>query len=198
MRIAVVLAVVVCLPIVAGAQPRNDEEALAYTRALQRGHDGAKRADWQTATDGYGEAASIRPRSGEPVLFQAMMMRARGDLPGALTRFREAARLAESSGAGEDATRAKALLGIAMVLESQRQFPDARTAFQAYVSFAESHASVTAFPAVGRTRVQAIDRVDELDQAYREVRERIAARERENRRSGGGGAGGGGGGGGGN
>jgi tetratricopeptide (TPR) repeat protein len=186
----VVVALVV--PAVAAAQPRNDEEALAYTRAVQRGHDGAKRADWQTATDGYGEAASIRPRSGEPVLFQAMMLRARGDLPGALARFREAARLTEATGQAEDGARAKALLGIAMVLESQRQFPDARTAFQAYVSFAESHGSVTTYPAVGRARVQAIDRVDELDQAYREVRERIAARERENSRGGRGGGGGGG------
>lgn len=180
---ALVFAALV-LPAVATAQPRNDEEALAYTRAVQRGHDGAKRADWQTASDGYGEAASIRPRSGEPVLFQAMLLRARGDLPGALGRFREAARLAEATGQAEDGARAKALLGIAMVLEAQRQFADARTAFQAYVSFAESHGSVTTFPAVGRARVQAIDRVDELDQAYREVRERIAARERENARGG--------------
>lgn len=187
MRILVVALVLAAasLPNIARAQPRNDEEALAYTRALQRGHDGAHRADWQSATDGYGEAASLRPRSGEPVLFQAMMLRARGDLPGSLVRFREALRLSEAAGASEDATRAKALLGVAMVLEAQRQMADARTAFQAYVSFAESHASVTAFPAVGRARVEMIDRVDELDQAYREVRERIAARERENRRGGG-------------
>jgi hypothetical protein len=191
MRTLIVLAIALYAS-VASAQPRNDEEALAYTRALQRGHDAAKRADWQAANDGYAEAASIRPRSGEPVLFQAMMQRARADLPGALAKFRESARLAESTGQAEDGTRAKALLGIAMVLETQRQLAEARTAFQAYVSFAESHGSVTTFPATGRNRVQAIDRVDELDQAYREVRERIAARERENARGGRGGGGGGG------
>lgn len=189
MRIVALVSLALCLPAVAAAQPRNDEEALAYTRALRRGHDGVKRADWQTATDGYGEAASIRPRSGEPVLFQAMLLRARGDLPAALAKFREALRLSEGGGPSEEVTRAKALLGIAMVLETQRQLPDARTAFQAYVTFAEAHGGITTYPAVGRARVQMIDRVDELDQAYREVRERIAARERENRRGGGGGGG---------
>ena len=173
-----------CSPALSHAQPRRDEEAIQYNRAIQRGHDGAKRADWQAAADGYGEAASIRPRSGEPVLYQAMLARARGDLPAALTKFRDAARLAQATGADEDGTQAKALLGIAMVLEAQRQLADARAAFQLYVTFAESHGSTPAFAAVGRARVQTLDRVDELDQAYREVRERIASRERENRHSG--------------
>jgi len=185
MRILALVLTVSGWPVVSFAQPRRDEEAIAFTAAIQRGHDGAKRADWQAAADGYGEAASIRPRSGAPVLYQAMLARSRGDLPGALTKFRDSVRLATATGAEEDSIHAKALLGIAMVLEAQRQLAEARTAFQEYVTFAEAHGGVLTFPATGQARVQAIDRVDELDQAYREVRERIAARERENRRGGG-------------
>ena len=185
MRILALLLALSCWPVVSLAQPRRDEEAIAFNAAVQRGHDGAKRADWQAAADGYGEAASIRPRSGAPILYQAMVARSRGDLPGALAKFRQAVGLAEATGADEDGIRAKALLGIAMVLEAQRQLADARTAFQVYVTFAEAHGGSPTFPASGRSRIQTIDRVDELDQAYREVRERIAARERENRRGGG-------------
>jgi tetratricopeptide (TPR) repeat protein len=180
-----VALVLLCWSAPALAQPRRDEAAIQYTRAIQRGHDGAKRADWQAAADGYGEAATLRPNSGEPVLYQAMLARARGDLPGALEKFRESARIAQAAGEAEAGIRAKALFGIATVLEAQRQFSDARAAFQEYVTFSESHGSAPTYPAVGRSRIQMIDRVDELDQAYREVRERIAARERENRRGGG-------------
>jgi len=190
MRFLAVLAALSGMTTLAHAQQNRREETTAYTRAVKRGHDGVRQNDWQAATDGYGEAASLRPRSGEPVLFQAMMLRARGDLAGALARFREASRVSQAG--QEDATRAKALMGVAMVLEAQRQMPQARTAYQEYVSFAESHTSIPTFVAVARARIQMIDRVDELEQTYRQVRERIAERERENRRGGGGGGGGGG------
>ena len=48
------------------------------------------------------------------------------------------------------------------------------------MSFADSHATITSYPASGRARVQAIDRVGELGRAYEDVRRRIADRERQN------------------
>ena len=81
MRSILVVAVLTALGGVAHAQQNRSEQG--YTQAVQRGHEGVRREDWQAATDGYGEAASLRPRSGEPVLFQAMMLRVRGDLAGA-------------------------------------------------------------------------------------------------------------------
>ncbi|MBI2897631.1 MAG: hypothetical protein HYY06_28995 [Deltaproteobacteria bacterium] len=163
------------------AQPRSDQEALSFIQAMQRGHRAASGGDWQGATDAYNEAASIRRQSGEPQLFLGYASRARGQLGPALDRFREAARLAGLAGQEEDAVRAKALFGVAMVLEAQAQLPQARTAWQEYISFAESHSSLPTYVASGRSRVEKIDRVDELNQAYVQVRERIAARERENR-----------------
>lgn len=182
MRIALiaVLASLPLLPSWAAAQPRSDEDAIAFAQALGRGHRAASGGDWQGATEAYNQAASMRAQSGEPQLFLGYVARARGQLGPALDKFRDAARLAAAA-QGEDAVRAKALFGIAMVLEAQAQLPAARTAWQEYISFAESHASLATYVASGRSRIEKIDRVDELARAYEEVRQRIAARERENR-----------------
>src|SRR5687768_2372374 len=107
-RSVLVVAVLTGLCGAAQAQEERGAQAQGYTQAVQRGHEGVRRQDWQAATDGYGEAAALRPRSAEPILFQAMMLRVRGDLAGALARFREAVRISQA--AREDATRAKALL----------------------------------------------------------------------------------------
>jgi tetratricopeptide (TPR) repeat protein len=165
----------------ASAQPRRDQSAIAYNQAMQRGHHAASGGDWQAASDAYHEAASLRGQSGEAPLFLGYVARARGQLGAALDRVREAIRLAGLAGSSEDAVRAKALFAVAMVLESQRQVPEARSAWQEYTSFAESHSSLSTYVPSARSRIQMIDRVTELDQTFAAVRERIAARERENR-----------------
>jgi hypothetical protein len=57
----------------------------------------------------------------------------------------------------------------------------ARAAWEEYVRFAEASPTI-ADAQLGRARIQAIDIVNEQEQAYVNVRQRIADREEERRR----------------
>ena len=115
--------------------------------------------------------------------YLAAANRLAGNLEDALSGFRRAAEL----GGEHPRWKGRALQGVAETLERMEgRLEEARTAWQEYVRFADSNATVT-FPQMGRARVSAIDQVLEQENAYQRVRERIAERERENARESGGG-----------
>ena len=63
----------------------------------------------------------------------------------------------------------------AAILERQKKWEDAKTAWQAYTEHAAKSGDAGAFPQTGAERVRAIQKVLELEKAYAPVRERIAA-----------------------
>ncbi len=148
-----------------------------FQAAMNDGHRAMVARDFGAANAAYQRAASLQADSAEPHLFMGFARRAQGQTAEAIEAFRTAARMAQ---AGDETTRAKALFNIAAALEATQNLDGARAAWQEYVSFADSHATITSYPASGRARVQAIDRVAELGRAYEDVRRRIADRERQN------------------
>lgn len=158
----------------AAAQPASRRGVPPFTRAILDGIEAHRRRDWDGAMNHYRQAATLEPRSPEPALYMGFTAAARGEAATALGSFREAARVATAADNHRD--RARALMAIATLHESQARWDDAVTAWQEYVTFADAHADVT-YGAVGRARVDAIRRRSSMDQSYEAVRHRIAERQ---------------------
>lgn len=175
LRSAVVLVLVLAAPSLALAQESPPE----YTAALGRGLTAIGAGDRAGAITAFREAVQLDPARPDAVCHLASAQRANGDLPAALEGFQACTRVARAS-PSRDAQRwvGRGLHGIASTLErmgTERQ-PEARTAWQEYVRFADG-ATQVASPAIGRARITVIDQVVELERVTVEVRQRIAARQ---------------------
>jgi tetratricopeptide (TPR) repeat protein len=79
-------------------------------------------------------------------------------------------------GDSKDATiRSHVLFVRAMILERQKKWDEAKSAWQGYTEHAAKYADAGTFPQSGAERVRAITKLTELEKAYVAVRERIAA-----------------------
>src|SRR5687767_5647103 len=166
MRRALVVVLVLCTPAFAAAQPRRpaaaaqpaaDRPAPSASPYVQKVANGVR---LMVARDFDGAIASLREgvalESGNPLAhyFIGEAQRMKGELAEAIESFRTAARLAGP--ANEPRWQARALQGVADTLERiPDRIAEARTAWQEYVRFADSHRDVS-FPELGRQRIQAI------------------------------------------
>ena len=165
------------------AQSAGGEETVArpgadaYTQRTQAGIALLTGGDTHGAMGAFREAIEMDGARPMAAYYLAAAQRMSGNLDEALAGFRRAAELAQSADAAR--WQARALQGVADTLERMEgRIADARTAWEAYIAFADSHQTV-AFPQMGRAHLAAIDRMLEQEGAYGDVRERIAARERE-------------------
>lgn len=160
----------------ASETPGADE----YTQRVQTGIAALVAGDTGGARSAFTDAIGMDGNRPMAPYYLAAANRMSGNLEDALSGFRRAAELA-----GEHPRwKGRALQGVAETLERiGGRLEDVRTAWQEYVSFADANVAVT-FPQMGRARVSAVNLVIEQENAYVAVRERIAARERENAQSG--------------
>ncbi|MGE0787219.1 MAG: hypothetical protein AB7S26_16225 [Sandaracinaceae bacterium] len=157
--------------------PPASQPADEYTRLIAEGVRLMASGDSDGGIDQIHRAVSLDGARPEGPYYLAVANRVAGSLEDALSGFRRAAELAQR--ANEPRWQARSLQGVAMTLERMEgRLEEARTAWQAYVTFADAHTTVS-FPAIGRGRIQAIDVMTEQENAYVAVRERIAERERE-------------------
>lgn len=183
--IGAALAALALCPSITSAQAATPPAAAApsasaqYGVALGRGMSAMAAGDRAGAASAVREAVQLNPSRADAVCLLAEVQRAGGELPAALEGFTACARVAQAS--SDARWTARGLHGVASTLElMDGRLEDARTAWQAYVRFADS-ATSHATPQVGRARIQAIDVVTEQERVYVEVRARIAAREEERR-----------------
>ena len=149
-----------------------------YMTKIQNGLRLAVARDFNGALASLREALQENPSSPEAYYYIGEVQRMQGNLDEALESFRTSATTAQSANAPE--WRMRALAGVAATLEQkENQIDAARTAWNEAASFADANRAV-ANPEIARARIQAIDTVTEQERAYVAVRERIAAREREN------------------
>jgi len=150
-----------------------------YTQRVQDGIALLVSGDSSGAQSAFRDAIQMDGNRPQGPYYLAASNRMSGNFQDAVTGFERAADVAEN----EPRWRARALQGVAETLERMDgRLEDARTAWQAYVRFADSNTTV-AFSAMGRARVQAIDVMVEQERAYPAVRQRIAERERIARES---------------
>ncbi|HHH28192.1 MAG TPA: hypothetical protein ENK57_07585 [Polyangiaceae bacterium] len=147
-----------------------------YTRRVQAGIQSAITGDRGAALAAFRDAIALDGSRPQAPYYLAATQRAAGELQDAVTGFERARDLAADS----PRWRARALQAIADTLERMEgQLQQARAAWNAYVQFADANAAVS-HPQMGRARAHAIDAMLEQERAFVSVRERIAAREREN------------------
>jgi tetratricopeptide (TPR) repeat protein len=158
------------------ARPGADE----YTTRVRAGIDQLAGGDTNGALSTFREALAMNGARPEAQYYIGEASRVSGNLAQAVSAFQQAAALALS--ANEPRWQGRALHGVASTLERMEgRIEDARTAWQEYVRFADSHTNVSD-PGVGRARIQAIDMMNEQEQVYVQVRQRIAEREQERAR----------------
>lgn len=182
---AVLLSMLLCASAHAQEAPTDpDGESTTpgadeYTQRVQAGIALLVAGDNGGATNAFRDAVGMDGSRPMAPYYLAAANRMGGRLGDALDGFRRAAELA-----GERPRwKGRALQGVAETLERMDgRLEEARTAWQEYVRFADANVAVT-FPAMGRARVSAVNLVIEQETAYVAVRERIAARERENAQS---------------
>jgi len=149
-----------------------------YMTKVQNGLRLAVGRDFDGALASLREAVGLDSAKPEAHYYIGEVQRMRGNLDDALGSFRTAAQNAQST--QQPGWRARAMQAIAETLERQPdKLADAREAWTAYARFADANREA-ASPEIARARIQAIDVVSEQEIAYVAVRERIAAREREN------------------
>ncbi len=179
MRRLLTLAVML-VPAMVSAQQASRPAADEYTRRVQSGIGLLVGGDRAGAIEAFVEASMLEASRPEAHYFIGEAKRAAGDLEAALAAFTTAAERAQS--ANVPLWRARALHGIASTLERMDgRIEQARTAWQAYATFADANRAL-ADPQIGRTRIQAIDRMNEQERVYAQVRQRIAEREEERQR----------------
>lgn len=174
-------ALLMLAPALASAQaPAERPSADAYTQEVQRGIEQLAGGDTAGATSTFRQALAREARRPEAQFYLATVLRMTGDLEGAVRGFQQSAALAQA--ASLPRWQARALHGVASTLERiTGRIEEARAAWQAYSTFADANPTV-AGAQLGRARVQAIDLMNEQEQAYVQVRRRIAEREEERRR----------------
>ncbi len=183
-----VRSIALCLGLVAlgspaFAQNRDDTAAVQYGAAIARGHGAVMGRDYAGALAAYREAANLQANKGAAHYYIACVLRMQNDVAGAIAAFETAARLAAS---GEDDIRARAQMNLSFLREKEQR-DQARRGWGEYVQFCDGHAQTPTYPNTARGRIEAIDKVEQVDREYAPVRERIANRVRENAASAGGG-----------
>ncbi len=155
-------------------QSSADDSEAEYLQRLVEGHRLFGNNEHEAALRAYQAALEARPDDAQATYLIGCVHRAMSNLDEALESFQQAAQFA-----GEDnaALKARALMNVAFVCESQGELQAAREAWRAYITFAESHSGVTTFISNARQRLDTITNMEELDTAYGPVRQRIAEDE---------------------
>lgn len=148
-----------------------------FVTALSHGFQAYGRHDYGAAIQAFQEAENLDRQSPWPRLYIGFAQAARGDAATALSSFRDAQRRATV--ASDDGARARAMGAVALLLEGQTHWDDARIAWQDYATFTDAHAQ-SGYPVVARQRVQAIQQRATLVEQSQAVRQRIADRQRIN------------------
>ena len=146
-----------------------------YTEKLLKGHKLIAARDFVGAIDSYRAAITEDDKNPQAHYFLGVAQLLKGDLVEAEATWQNALR-----NAGADAVIAtKTRFALADLRERQRKLDDSKDAWKDYGKYAADHPKVTAYPNTPVERQKTIDRWQDLDKKYGEVKARIQAREKE-------------------
>jgi tetratricopeptide (TPR) repeat protein len=147
-----------------------EREASPYSQHIQEGHRLFVNGSHAEALQAYQSALSEQPNDPMAIYLMGCAQRALSQWSQSLDSFQRAARLA---GADDEALHARALMNVALLYEVQNQLSPSIEAWQVYIAYAESHQRVPTYVANARQRLEAIQRVQQLETSYTAVRQRI-------------------------
>ena len=146
-----------------------------YNEKLLKGHRLVAARDFVGAIDSYRAAIAEDDKNPQAHYFLGAAQLLKGDLTEAEASWQNALRTV-----GADAvTGSKVRFALADLRERQRKLDESKTAWQDYGKFVGDHPKVTGYPNTPVERQKTVDRWQDLEKKYGEVKARIAAREKE-------------------
>ncbi len=159
---------------VSAAGAARAEDASAAIQSIQAGHQAMLAKDYDTAIRQYTRAKEAASGNPEVFYYLASARMAKGDYDQAASDFHTAI---EVAGAKRADLHAKCMFCLALLEEWRSKWAAAKSAWQEYITFANTHKDVKAFVENAQTRIKVIEARDELERSYQAVRDRIAERE---------------------
>ena len=161
------------------AAPAGPRSATPGRQAMVRGSTSYVAHDYPAALTAFREAQTDREARLDALLGVAYATAARGDVEGAVDALRAA--VAQAITANDEPNRARALQGVATLLEGSGRWADAEAAWRDAQAFADSHTPTFAgLAAVARDRQLKIQQRADRERADAVVRGRIEERLRHN------------------
>jgi|CZKU01.1.fsa_nt_gi tetratricopeptide (TPR) repeat protein len=127
--------------------------------------------DFDGAIALYRKAVELAPRQATGHYFLGEAQLAAGNLTEAEASWGRALEASDR----DPSLHARVLFVLADLKERQRKWDDAKTAWQAYLDWADKHPNASAFPTSALSRQQILDAVIKQDKQDEVVRQRIAA-----------------------
>ena len=156
--------------------PENVIAISQYMEAVAKGGEQYKKGDHTAAIDFFKKAIGLAPKNPLAHLLLGEAYLAKNNLPEAEAAFIAAQEATTSSDAKGQLLRSHVLFAVADVYERLKKWPEAKTAWQAYLDHASRMSpDAGAHPQSGVARKDVVDKVIEREKVYAAVRERIAA-----------------------
>lgn len=137
---------------------------------LQKGHSAFLIRDFDKAFGFYKQAAEKASKNPVMHYFLGCVLKAKGEHDDAIESFRTAYLMATGKDAG---WKGPALVQVALVRESAKEWEEAKKAWQDYIDYAKGKdLAVNATP-LAEKRIKAIDKMLEMEEKYAPVRKLI-------------------------
>jgi tetratricopeptide (TPR) repeat protein len=143
---------------------------------LQKGHAAYLIRDYDKAYGYYKEAGEKAPKNPEVHYYMGCVLKAKGENDDAIESFRTAYLMAT----GKDAIwKGPALVQVALVREAAKQWQEAKKAWQDFVDYAAGKDLKVDATALAKKRIEAIDKMLEMEEKYAPVRKLIEEKKKE-------------------
>jgi len=137
---------------------------------LQKGHAAYLIRDYDKAYGYYKEAGEKAPKNPEVHYYMGCVLKAKGEHDDAIESFRTAYLMATGK---DEIWKGPALVQVALVREAAKQWQEAKKAWQDLVDYAAGKGLKVDATALAKKRIEAIDKMLEMEKKYAPVRELI-------------------------
>lgn len=182
-----ILALVVAVVFVAAGaadakkkKKKKDEEpppvASEEYPLLQKGHAAYLIRDYDKAYGYYKEAGEKAPKNPEVHYYMGCVLKAKAEHDDAIESFRTAYLMATGK---DEIWKGPALVQVALVREAAKQWQEAKKAWQDLVDYAAGKGLQVDATALAKKRIEAIDKMLEMEKKYAPVRKLIEEKKKE-------------------
>ncbi|MBW2261288.1 MAG: tetratricopeptide repeat protein [Deltaproteobacteria bacterium] len=143
---------------------------------MQKGHSAYIIRDYDKAYGYYKEAGEKASKNPEVHYYMGCVLKAKGEHADAIESFRTSYLMAT----GKDAIwKGPALVQVALVREAAKEWEEAKKAWQDFVDYASGKDLKVDATALAKKRIEAIDKMLEMEEKYAPVRKLIEEKKKE-------------------
>ena len=143
---------------------------------LQKGHAAFIIRDYDKAFGYYKEAGEKASKNPEVHYYMGCVLKAKGENDDAIESFRTAYLMATGK---DEIWKGPALVQVALVREAAKQWEEAKKAWQDFVDYAAGKDLKVDATELAKKRIEAIDKMLEMEEKYAPVRKLIEEKKKE-------------------